>query len=30
VISHVLYAAVALLWIVPDRRLEQLYQKDAP
>ena len=24
VISHVIYAAVALLWVVPDRRLERL------
>lgn len=24
VISHVIYAAVALLWIVPDRRIERL------
>ena len=30
VISHVLYASVALLWIVPDRRLEQLYKRDTP
>lgn len=30
VISHGIYAAVALLWIVPDRRLERLHEKDAP
>jgi len=30
VVSHLLYVAVALIWLVPDRRIERIVSGDAP